>query len=80
MTRHRKAKLRIQETYEHKRTVPVLGREHKRTVPVLGTVLLYSGQKVQKKSGKHPTPSIYLSCSEGREEDAELDRRVPGIH
>ena len=73
MTRHRKAKLRIQETYEHKRTVPVL-------VPVLGTVLLYSGQKVQKKSGKHPTPSIYLSCSEGREEDAELDRRVPGIH
>ena len=69
MTRHQKAKLRIQETYEHKRTVPVLG-----------TVLLYSGQKVQKKSGKHPTPSIYLSCSEGREEDAELDRRVPGIH
>ena len=69
MTRRRKAKLRIQETYEHKRTVPVLG-----------TVLLYSGQKVQKKSGKHPTPSIYLSCSEGREEDAELDRRVPGIH
>ena len=73
MTRHRKAKLRIQETYEHKRTVPVLGC-------VGGTVLLYSGQKVQKKSGKHPTPSIYLSCSEGREEDAELDRRVPGIH
>ncbi len=69
MTRHRKAKLRIQETYEHKRTVPVLG-----------TVLLYSGQKVQKKSGKHPIPPVYWSCSEGREEDAELDRRVPGIH